>query len=152
MHTGICVKSRGKKWYFDYEIDAKSVELKTCEINTWRALSCSEISGDNHFRCLWLSKCSNDGPLIMDSVTETVATVVVVINNIDSFQVEEWVYKSLPVIVLCSSAGEVLQQIFDKSLDTEVAAMISHVSMDVDKDAYRESCVMMFIREAASFH
>ena len=149
MHAGICVKSREKKWYFDYEIDAMSIELKASEINTWRALSCSEISGDNHFRCLWLSKCSNDGPLIMDSITETVATVVVVINSIDSFQVEEWVYTSLPVIVLCSSAGEILQQIFDNSLGTEVTAMISHVSMDVEKDAYRKSCIIMVVHRMA---
>ena len=135
MYIGICVKSRDKKWYFDYEIDAKSTQLKDSELNTWRTLSSSEISGDDHFRCLWLSRSSTDGPSILDTITGTKATVVIVINTIDSFQVEDWVTDCcLPVIVLCSSSGRVLQTIFEKSFDNEVTATISRISMTVEKD------------------
>ena len=131
---GICIQCGGKKWYFDYEISTKSADLDDSQINSWEVISTTEKSGHTHFRCLWLS--DPNGPSLIQSVTETCATVVIVINSIESFQIDDSVYDicSLPVVVLCSSAGHILRHIFDKSLDPEVLAMISLSPMEVEEN------------------
>ena len=128
---GICIQCDGGKWYFDYDISTKSMDLHDDHINCWKVISTTEKSGLPHFRCLWIS--DPNGPSLIQSVTETLATVVIVINNIESFQIEDWVYEicSLPVVVLCSSAGHILRRVFDKRLET--VAMISLSPMEVEE-------------------
>ena len=78
-------------------------------------------------RCVQLYETESD-PSLLDSVSSTSAKAVVVINNMDSFQLEASVYAlcSLPIIVLCSSVGNRLKAILTRKPDAQVDALISN--------------------------
>ena len=122
-NIGLCIRRESKKWYFDYGAEVKSSENME---NNWMMISNREISGNPHIRCVWLLETEHD-PSLLDSVSGTLASVVVIINNMDSFQLDASVYSmcSLPIIVLCSSSGNVLKAIFESRSETLVDAMIS---------------------------
>ena len=102
----------------------------------------------SHWRCLWLSDITEpSGPSLLESVTGTSATAVVLVNNIDSFQVDDWVYRncSLPVVVLCSSSGYTLKSVFDKCLETQVDGWISLHPMQLEENVTRKWTFMIVL-------
>lgn len=77
-------------------------------------------------RCLHIHETESD-PSLLDSVSNTSAKAVIVINNMDSFQLEDSAYAlcSLPIIVLCSSAGNRLKAILTRKSEVQIEAFIS---------------------------
>ena len=130
MFIGMCVIREDVRHYLDYCVEGKSVPLKDDQINCNIEISRKEIS-TTHIRCLWLCE---DGPSELASVTETSAKIVVVVNTINSFQVEDWVYDncSLPVVVLNFVSGQILKDIFDDVSEAQTYATISLTEMQVD--------------------
>ena len=133
---GMCVKCEGVRRYFDYCIEAKSAQLKDNQINNWTEINRKELPGD-HMRCVWLSEAYV--PSLLASISDTSATVVVVINNINSFQVDDCVYEhcSLPVVVLNLTSGQILSDMLDKDFEAQLHAIISRTSMQVEHEDIR---------------
>lgn len=139
------MKSKDERLYFDYGVENIHVKLKGDLVNNWFTISRKEISGTSHMRCIWLEE-ARDEPSLLDSITSTSAKLVVIINNMESFQLDCWVYEdcSLPIIVLSASSGDDLRRTFDKNLEEQVQVMISLSRMQ--REETRMTCKYSMIK------
>ena len=81
-------------------------------------------------RCIYLRDTKpEDVPLLLENVINTNATLIIIINHLDSFELDSNVFpldiQALPIIVLHSSSGVILERILEKSTDAAVMATLS---------------------------